>query len=304
MISFSAAVKKELITANIADQPKHCNLAEIAALLAGSGQLRYAGVSISGENAALLSRFYNLTLHVFSRAPEVSAVLYKPPTGEQKPSRRIFSCTIAGTGNTVRVAASRLLDDNLLARECCKRAYIRGAFLSGGSLSNPSKHYHLEFVNQDMGAIVLLRGTAAHFGVDMRVTKRKSANVLYVKDGERIAYLLNIIGAHKSLMELENVRILKEVRNNINRQVNFETANLTKTVNAAVSQMADIKYILESGEYGLLSQSLTDVARLRLEYPSASLQEIGEKLSPAISKSAVNHRLRKISAIAEKLRGE
>ncbi|MCL2852995.1 MAG: DNA-binding protein WhiA [Defluviitaleaceae bacterium] len=301
-MSFSSKVKSELMSEVDTPEPRHCGLAEMNALLAICGSLDYGGVSISTENRMIARRFYGLMFRTFARVPRVSAAVAVMP-GKMR-GRRVFACSISAEKPFVRAVASRLLDESLLSRECCKRAYVRGAFLACGSLSDPHKHYHLEFVNQDKGVIIFLRDTISHFDIDMRITLRKSAHVLYVKDGERISWLLNIIGAHKSLMELENVRILKEVRNNINRRVNFETANLSKTVSAAVSQMADIKYILESGEFGLLSQSLADVAKLRLEYPSASLQEIGEMLSPAISKSAINHRLRKISSIAEKLRGE
>ena len=301
-MSFSARVKNDLMSETGANESRHCGLAETAALLACSGRLDYGEVSISTENRMLAKRFYNLAIRAFKRTPKVSAAV--AIVSGQARGRRVFACSISGDKPFVRAAANELTDGSLTARECCKRAYIRGAFLATGSLSDPLKHYHLEFVNQDKGDITYLRGMVSHFDIDMRITLRKSAYVLYVKDGERIAWLLNIIGAHKSLMELENVRILKEIRNNINRKVNFETANLSKTVSAAVSQAADIKYILESGEFGLLSNNLTDVAKLRLAYPSASLQEIGEMLSPVISKSAVNHRLRKISAIAEKLRGE
>ena len=299
-MSFSAKVKTEL-TSQIGETstPRHCRLAEIAALLSGSGWLETGGISFSSESRVIAKHVYTLMLEAFARAPSVSAVVPMQSAG-----KRVFTCSMFGAEPTVRAAINELQGESLLSRECCKRAYIRGAFLVSGSLSDPAKHYHLEFVNYDKAAILLLRETIAHFAINMGITLRKGAHVLYVKDGERIALLLSIMGAHKLLMEFENVRIVKEVRNNINRKVNFETANLSKTVNAAVSQEADIKYILENGESGLFSRSLTDVAKLRLQYPSASLKEIGEMLSPPISKSAVNHRLRKISAIAEKLRGE
>jgi len=300
-MSFSAKVKTELTSQlDEANAPRHCRIAEIAALLSGSGWLETGGISFSTESRVIAKHVHTLMLEAFARAPSVSAVVPMQAAG----GKRVFTCSMFGAEPSVRAAINELQGESLLSRECCKRAYIRGAFLVSGSLSDPAKHYHLEFVNHDKAAISLLRETIAHFAINMGITLRKGAHVLYVKDGERIALLLSIMGAHKSLMEFENVRIVKEVRNNINRKVNFETANLSKTVNAAVSQEADIKYILESGESGLFSRSLTDVAKLRLQYPSASLKEIGEMLSPPISKSAVNHRLRKISAIAEKLRGE
>ena len=301
-MSFSAKVKTELISGvGETGIPRHCRLAEIAALLTSSGRLDYSGILLSTEHRIIAKRFYALALEAFAHAPGVSVAVPMPRSGG---GRRAFMCSIIGNEPYVRAAINELMGETLLSRECCKRAYIRGAFIVSGSLSDPEKHYHLEFVNQDKAEILLLRETAAHFDINMGATLRKSVHVLYVKDGERIAWLLNIMGAHKSLMEFENIRILKEVRNNVNRKVNFETANLSKTVSAAVAQEADIKYILENGESGLFSRSLTDVARLRIEYPTASLKEIGEMLSPTISKSAVNHRLRKISAIAKKLRGE
>ncbi|MCL2616126.1 MAG: DNA-binding protein WhiA [Defluviitaleaceae bacterium] len=296
-MSFSSEIKDELIHA--ATAPKHCLLAEIAAFLTSSGQLSYTNISVSTDNKPLIKRFASLAQTAFARAPSVSSIVAMP-----QGCRRAFSCSVSGNTPFITAAASALQDESLLLKECCKRAYIRGAFLSSGSASNPENHYHLEFAHQDKSALSLLHSTILHFDIDMRATQRKSSHILYVKDAERIAWLLNIMGAHKSLMNLENVRILKDVRNITNRRVNFETANISKTVDAAVSQQADIKYILESGQSRLLSKNLADVANLRLAYPTASLQEIGDMLSPAISKSAVNHRLRKISALAEKLRGD
>ncbi|MCL2617432.1 MAG: DNA-binding protein WhiA [Defluviitaleaceae bacterium] len=292
------------MSAKVPDTPRHCVLAEMAALMLGAGRPDCGGISLSGHNIRLVRRFAELAAAAFGRQPAVSVVPAAAHRDEPRAGRRQLTCSVQGTGREMRIAASELADEALLVRECCKRAYIRGAFLAGGSLSDPAKHYHLEFTCHDSGSLKLLRSAAEYLGADVRVTLRKSAEVLYVKDGEAIAHLLNIMGAHKAMMELENVRILKDVRNNVNRKVNFETANLSKTVDAAVSQVADIHYILDSGEFGRLSQNLADAARLRLEYPSASLREIGERLLPAVSKSAVNHRLRKISCIAEKLRGE
>ncbi|MBO5281608.1 MAG: DNA-binding protein WhiA, partial [Lachnospiraceae bacterium] len=133
---------------------------------------------------------------------------------------------------------------------------------------------------------------------------RKKYYVVYIKEGEGIVDLLNVMGAHVSLMNLENLRILKEMRNSINRRVNCETANITKTVNAAGRQIEDILYLRE--HYGLkkLSPGLREMAEVRLEYPDAPLKELGEYLDPPVGKSGVNHRLRKLSELAEQLRGE
>lgn len=185
-----------------------------------------------------------------------------------------------------------------------KRAYIRGAFLGGGSISNPEKAYHLEFVTHNDSYAHNISKIINSYGLDSKVIQRKNSYIVYIKEGEQIIDLLNIIGAHSSLLELENVRIMKEMRNNVNRLVNCETANLSKTVNAAVRQVESIKLI--QNEIGLqrLPKNLRDVAELRLKFPDESLKELGEMLNPPVGKSGVNHRLRRIEKIADELRRE
>ena len=140
------------------------------------------------------------------------------------------------------------------------------------------------------------------FGVDAKIVQRKKHFVVYLKEGSQIVDILNVMGAHVSLMELENVRILKEMRNSVNRKVNCETANIHKTVSAAVRQIEDIRYIQQKIGFEQLSEGLAEIARLRLEQPEATLKELGMMLSAPVGKSGVNHRLRKLSDIAEKLR--
>lgn len=188
-------------------------------------------------------------------------------------------------------------------RQCCKRAYIRGAFLAVGSLNAPEKHYHLEFICPDKPCATALKHVIACFGISAKITERKSHYIVYLKEGENIVDLLNIMGAHRSLMKFENARILKDMRNNVNRAVNCETYNLTKTAQSAAKQINDINAIANARGLGCLSEQLQEVARLRLLHNEASLKEIGEMLSPPVGKSGVNHRLRKISEIAQNLRG-
>ena len=185
-----------------------------------------------------------------------------------------------------------------------KRAYIRGAFLGGGSISNPEKTYHLEFVTHNLDYANELSKLINEYGLSSKVIQRKSSYVVYIKEGEQIVDLLNIIGAHSSLLELENIRIMKEMRNNVNRLVNCETANLSKTVNAAVRQIESIKLIQREIGLNRLAKNLREIAELRLEYPDESLKELGAMLNPPVGKSGVNHRLRRIEKIAEELRKE
>ena len=183
-----------------------------------------------------------------------------------------------------------------------KKAYIRGAFLGGGSISNPEKTYHLEFVTHSEEYALDLCKLINTFGLNSKVIQRKNSFIIYIKEGEQIVDLLNIVGAHSCLLELENIRIMKEMRNNVNRLVNCETANLSKTVNAAVRQVESIKLIQREIGLKRLPKNLREVAELRLNYPDESLKDLGEMLDPPVGKSGVNHRLRKIEKIAEELR--
>lgn len=190
----------------------------------------------------------------------------------------------------------------LIQKECCKRAFIRGAFLASGSISAPEKFYHFEIVCTTEDKAVQLKNIIQYFNIDAKIVERKKHFVVYIKEGAGIVDILNVMEAHVALMDLENVRILKEMRNSVNRKVNCETANLKKTVSAAVKQIEDIKFIRDKVGLSVLSDNLEEMARLRLDNPDASLKELGEMLTPAVGKSGVNHRLRKICEIADDLR--
>ena len=194
-------------------------------------------------------------------------------------------------------------DNLVIQRSCCKRAFIRGAFLASGSISNPQKSYHFEIACATEKKAEQLRGIINSFEMDAKIVQRKKYHVVYIKEGSQIVDILNVMEAHVALMNLENVRILKEMRNSVNRKVNCETANINKTVNAAVKQIEDIRYIQKKIGFESLGEGLADTARLRLEHPDASLKELGMMLTPQVGKSGVNHRLRKLSTLAEELRG-
>ncbi|MCI8814086.1 MAG: DNA-binding protein WhiA, partial [Lachnospiraceae bacterium] len=186
---------------------------------------------------------------------------------------------------------------------CCKRAFIRGAFLVSGSISDPEKFYHFEIVCQTEEKAVQIQEIMQTFHIDAKIVLRKRSYVVYVKEGAQIVELLGLMEANVALMNLENIRILKEMRNSVNRKVNCETANIHKTVNAAVKQIEDIRLIEEKMGLDELSSGLSEIARLRLEFPEATLKELGMMLTPQVGKSGVNHRLRKLSNLAQELRG-
>lgn len=184
------------------------------------------------------------------------------------------------------------------------RAFLRDAFLEAGSMSNPEKGYHLEFVCEDESRAQRLIDTMQKYEITAKTVKRKRYTIVYIKESEDIVRLLNVMGAHNCLMNLENLRILKDMRNSINRQVNCETANISKTVSAANKQIEDIQYIKDHYGFDNLSENLRQMAQIRLEYPDSTLKELGGFLVPSVGKSGVNHRLRKLSELADRIRGK
>lgn len=195
------------------------------------------------------------------------------------------------------------LEQNVVIQQsCCKRAFIRGAFLAAGSISDPERFYHFEIACVTEAKAVQLQSLILSFGLDARIVRRKKYYVVYIKEGSQIVDILNVMEAPLSLMELENIRIVKEMRGNVNRKVNCETANINKTVLASVKQVEDITYIRDTVGFGRLPENLQQMAELRLARPDATLKELGEALEPPVGKSGVNHRLRKLGEIADRLR--
>ncbi len=193
------------------------------------------------------------------------------------------------------------IPDMLISTDLRKKAYIKGAFLGSGSMTDPEKQYHLEFVTHSEEYAQELMKLLGAFGLNAKVIPRKGIYVVYIKEGEQIVDVLNILGAHNALLEAENVRIIKDMRNNVNRLVNCETANLSKTVNASVRQTEAIKFIEKTTGLSRLPDQLKEIAELRLANPGISLKELGDMLDPKVGKSGVNHRLRKIEKFAEEL---
>ncbi len=315
-MSFSGDVKDEL--AGLMAVSRHCRIAEISAIISMCGtvfkseQGEYA-IKLATENINVAKKFQTYIEEVYDNKPQVlvrcssgtlskKTRIYTIIVNQPEAARNILSTTKIIDGD--KAPDFELVPHNTMAlREiCCKRAFIRGAFLSSGSISDPEKFYHFEIVCTSMKKAEFVQDVLISFELDARIVQRKKYYVVYIKEGEQIVDLLNIMEAHRALMDLENVRILKEVRNSVNRQVNCETANLNRTVSAAVKQIEDINYIKDTVGLDILNESLQEIAILRVENSETSLKELGEMLSPPVGKSGVNHRLRKISEIADKLR--
>lgn len=183
-----------------------------------------------------------------------------------------------------------------------KRAFLRGAFIAAGSFTDPQKSYQFELVTQHRWQAEELCGLMADFGIHAHIMTRRDRFVVYLKDGSAIVDILNVIGAHKALMEFENIRILKEMRESVNRKVNCETANIEKAVKAAGRQLEDIALIKQERGLESLPEGLREVCEVRLQHPEIGLSELGNLMTPPLGKSGVNHRFRKISQIAEEIR--
>jgi len=323
-MSFSSDVKEELSLQ--LSSARHCRLAELAAILSCEGRILRSDsnccLKLQTENLVVARKYFTLIRKTFNINSDVSvkmnssmnkSSMYTLIIQDKETINRILQATKLPLDDMLREEKSSeekkitnvgigLASQLITQNACCKRAFIRGAFLSSGSMSDPKKAYHFEIVVSNLEKAEHLRDMIQPFSVDAKIVMRKKSYVVYIKEGSQIVDLLNVMEAHIALMNLENVRILKEMRNSINRQVNCEAANISKTVVAASKQTDDIIYIRDNVGLGDLTDGLEDIARLRIEYPEASLKELGAMLLPPIGKSGVNHRLRKLSMIADQLR--
>ena len=311
-MSFSGMVKEELFRQ--IGSARHCKMAELAAMLCSCGKMEYfsgeSKLKIQTENEAvarkcftLLQKTFNIETKIFVRENShlKRVKVYTIEITDPEEIQVIFQA-LRLVADSVGHGALMLVDMLLVQQNCCKRAFIRGAFLASGSISDPEKGYHFEIVCPDVRKAEQLQVVIRSFSVDAKIVQRKKSYVVYVKEGAQIVDMLAVMEANVALMDLENIRILKEMRNTVNRKVNCEAANINKTVNAAVRQVEDIQLISRTVGFESLTDALAQVARLRLKYPDATLKELGMMLNPQVGKSGVNHRLRKLSEIADELR--
>lgn len=315
-MSFSSTAKNELSRLPLTDN--HCALAELSALVRMCGTIQILGdnkinLKFNTENAAIARRIFSILKLLYNIDVEVMVRRnrqlkknnnYLVGISDLEASKKILVEVgfIKPDGSNI-FNPDYKMPESIIKKRCCRRAYIRGAFLGGGSISNPEKTYHLEFVTNYEEHGNDLSDIINSFGLGSKIVIRKENYVVYIKEGEQIVDVLNIIGAHQALLKLEDIRVLKDIRNNINRLVNCETANLGKTINASIKQIENIAIIDKYMGLHKVSNNLREVAEIRLDNPDASLKEIGMMLEPPVGKSGVNHRFRKIEELADKLKG-
>ncbi|MCR4652652.1 MAG: DNA-binding protein WhiA [Eubacterium sp.] len=313
-MSFSSEVKKEL--AGQIGNARHCQIAELAALLIFCCTVRATDegeihIDYESEHLDVTEKYVTLLKKLFHISPEI---IVKPDLRRRK--KEVYQVKITDRKLAITILQLvRFLSDSediaedvplvhqvILNRSCCRRAFLRGAFLAAGSVSDPEKSYHFEIVCGEAKLSDQLCELMVELGIDARRVRRQKYEITYVKGSEQIADLLGMMEARVMMLQYENSRIINEVRGNINRKVNCETANINKTANAAARQIEDIELIESTMGLSKLPNGLDEMARVRLQYPTATLSELGDLINPPVGKSGVNHRLRKIGEIAERIR--
>ncbi|MEH7450979.1 DNA-binding protein WhiA [Gottfriedia acidiceleris] len=308
-MSFASETKKELTTIQIKDC---CSKSELSSLIRMNGSLSIANrqfiVDVVTENAAIARRIYVLIKRVYD--VDVELLVRKKMRLKknnvyivrikEEAKHILNNLYITGEGFTFTNEIAK----ELIAKKCCKRSYLRGAFLAGGSVNNPeTSSYHLEIFSLYKEHTEEICRLMNEFGLNAKTLERRKGYITYLKEAEKITEFLNVVGAHSALLRFEDIRIVRDMRNSVNRLVNCETANLNKTISAAFRQIENIRYIQSSVGLDILPPKLREIAELRVAYEDVTLKELGEMVSSgAISKSGINHRLRKIDEIADKLR--
>lgn len=306
-MSYSNDVKNEL--ARIIPERECCRIAELAALIALSGSVNQENglnIRLLTENAATARKIFKTFKEIYHIQPKVKVE-----------NRRHFSKTRVYIINTPvdqhieplqelglsqdRQSILHQVQWSLLNRACCRRAYLRGLFLAGGFINRPGADYHLEVMTFDSKMAEDMEKIFDRMKITARTSERKNNLVVYVKDSEKIVDFLRMVGASTALLDFENIRIIKSVRNNVNRQVNCETANLIKTVDASLRQVELIKKLNNTGGVEQIPQRLKTLAMLRIDYPDCTLKELGAMMNPPLSKSGVAYRMRKLEKLAEEL---
>ena len=308
-MSFASETKKELTTLEVKDC---CAKAELSALIRMNGSLSFSNrllvVNIQTENAAIARRIYVLLKKNYE--VEVELLVRKKMRLKKnniyivrlKERAREILEDLAIIENSFSFVHN--ISSSLIEKKCCRRSYLRGAFLAGGSVNNPeTSSYHLEIFSLYKEHNDALCELMNSFDLNSKTLERKKGFITYLKEAEKITEFLNIVGAHSALLRFEDVRIVRDMRNSVNRLVNCETANLNKTIGAALRQVENIRFIESSVGLDVLPDKLREIAELRVAHQDVTLKELGEMVSgSAISKSGINHRLRKIDEIAEKIR--
>lgn len=312
-MSFSSELKEEL--SKISNHNNECcKMAELAGyLITNCNVVKENGefiLKMTTENSSAIKRVYNAFKKIYGIEPITNVtrettdngMLFELYVSDKKDLQKIFENSLINIDANLQI----VIDDKgkIKEKECCMKAFLRGVFLGTGSIATPENANHLEIVLNNVENANFINSILHELGVNAKIIKRKKSTVLYLKDAEEISKFLVIIGSNISVLSYEQTRVMKEYRNDINRKINCEVANMDKVATASSNQLNDIMLIKSKNRFMELSKELQDVALLREKNPEASLEKIGEMLEPRLSKAGVSHRFKKIKQIADELRNE
>lgn len=312
-MTFSSRCKDEISRLNF--EKSCCVIAELAALIRTTGYISIKGnnkfeVEFVMENAVVIRRIFKMIKYLYNINSEITVKKtnrlkknnnYYLKVNEDIAIKLLIDTKISKDSEINILKFNYGIPNSLVEDNCCKRSYIRGAFLGCGSISDPEKSYHVEFIHSRQKHCKGLEALMNDYDLGVKSIRRKELYINYIKDSEKIVDLLNVMSAYNSLLSIENIRAIKETRNNINRVVNCETANLSKIIDTSVRQKNSIILLQKHNIIDKLPDGLRELAYLRLDNEDASLKELGEMLSPPLGKSGVNHRLKKIEKIADEI---
>ena len=312
-MSFSSELKEEL--SKISNHNNECcKMAELAGyLITNCNVVKENGefiLKMTTENSSAIKRVYNAFKKIYGIEPITNVtrettdngMLFELYVSDKKDLQKIFENSLINIDANLQI----VIDDKgkIKEKECCMKAFLRGVFLGTGSIATPENANHLEIVLNNVENANFINSILHELGVNAKIIKRKKSTVLYLKDAEEISKFLIIVGSSISLLSYEQTRVMKEYRNDMNRKINCEVANMDKVATAASNQLNDIMLIKSKNRFMELSKELQDVALLREKNPEASLEKIGEMLEQRLSQAGVSHRFKRITQIADELRNE
>lgn len=309
-MTFASKLREELLA--ILPKKQHCMLAECAGLLLTLGLIKKSPdnnnlLYVLTESNVFTLKYFTLFQKAFNIESNISlipsTVSFTKSTLELVLTKEMLrNLHLSVVEDLELVFEGESLENLLLYRKCCKRAFLRAVYIAAGTIADPQKSYHFEISMASQSTAYLVQRLMHSFGLTAKIMRRKSNYVVYLQDKESILDMLSIMESSKYSMEMENLCIVKEVRNNANRQTNCDNANISRMVSAALKQVDDIRFIIETYGIEILPENLREIAIIRLENQDESLTRLGELLDPPLSKSGVNHRLRKLSELADGLR--
>lgn len=302
-MSFSSNIKEELSKLNTYSNKDSLKF-EIMGYLISNAILQDDLVIFSSENVSNIKRIYSILRKIYNFEDKTMKSKNKNRTNLYVLSikQNFFDDLVyVKFDNEKNIVLNKI--ENINTNPQLIASFLRGIFMGNGSIVDPNTEYHLDISFKDLETAENICDIALYVDINFKITQRKNEYIIYLKEGQQISDFLTLIGANASMLRFEEIRVVKDVRNNVNRLVNCETANLNKTVEAAVKVINDIKYLKKKRKFDDLPENLKEIAEARLKNPNASLKELGQGLKNPLGKSGVNHRLKKISEIAEEIRG-